>query len=66
MLPVWLLRSPASSAGLSVAILALLTAGEFLERYLYFAAVAAPACRSRENLNRRTALTRPSSREPPA
>jgi Fe-S-cluster-containing dehydrogenase component/DMSO reductase anchor subunit len=42
VLPVWLLRSPSSAAGMSVAILVLLTAGEFLERYLYFAAVAAP------------------------
>lgn len=42
VLPLAMLKTTTPSAGFAVSILVLLTAGEFLERYLYFAAVAAP------------------------
>ena len=42
VLPMAMLRGTTQSAGFAVASLVLLTAGEFLERYMYFAAVAAP------------------------
>lgn len=42
VLPLAMLSGTTPSAGFAVASLVLLTAGEFLERYLYFAAVAAP------------------------
>lgn len=41
-LPLAMLKATTPSAGIAISILVLLTAGEFLERYLYFAAVAAP------------------------